>query len=286
MDYIECSEVGCGNPVFSRGLCRKHYERERLETAAPCSVSGCQNKAYRGNLCAEHYRKEQMRLRPACTVFGCEEPQKTLTSGLCNKHYFRFSRHGSVEQPRSADWGAKESHPLYQVYHWHRRKFDGMCEEWSQDFWVFVSAVSPRPDGHTLRKIDSKQPVGPNNWYWKESTPSADKAAYQKAWRNKNPEKAKNADLQKMFGIGLKTYTAMSEAQGHRCAICGEHESAVSKDGVPRRMPVDHCHVTGKIRALLCSACNKALGGFRDSPSLLRKAAEYVEKHVDPSAPT
>ena len=285
MGYIECSEVGCGNPVFSRGLCRKHYERERLETAAPCSASGCQNKAYRGTLCAEHYRKEQVRLRPVCTVSGCGEPQKTLTSGFCNKHYFRFSRHGSVEQPRGMDWGAKESHPLYQVYHWQRRKPNGMCEEWSQDFWAFVSAVSPRPDGHTLRKTEQAQPVGPGNWYWKEATPSADKAAYQKAWRNKNPEKAKNADLQKMFGIGLETYTAMSEAQNHRCAICGEHESAVSKDGVPRRMPVDHCHVTGKIRALLCSACNKALGGFRDSPSLLRIAAGYVEKYVDPTPP-
>lgn len=285
MGYIECSEAGCGNPVFARGLCRKHYEQERLETAAPCSISGCQNKSYRGVLCAEHYRQEQQRLRPVCTVPNCGKPQKTLSSGLCDRHYFRFSRHGSVENPRGADWGAKESHPLYQVYHWQRRKIDGMCPEWGEDFWAFVSAVSPRPDGHTLRKKDMAKPIGPDNWYWKESTPSANKAAYQKAWRDKNPDKAKNADLQKMFGIGLAEYTAMSEAQGHRCAICGEHESAVSKDGVPRRMPVDHCHTTGKIRALLCSACNKALGGFRDSPELLRKAAEYIEKYVDPAKP-
>lgn len=281
MEYIECSEVGCGNPVFARGICRKHYEKERLETAAPCSFSGCQNKTYRGDLCAEHYRAKQKASRPKCTIIGCYEPQKTLKSGLCERHLFRFSRHGTVEQPRRADWGARESHPLYQSYQWHRRKPDGMCKEWAVDFWVFVDAVGVRPDGHTLRKLDAKQPLGPGNWYWKESIPSVNKAVYAQKWRNANPEKVKNADLKKMFGITLQDYQRMAEVQNHRCAICGELETGTDKQGVPRRMPVDHCHATGKIRELLCSACNKALGGFRDRPDLLRKAAEYVEKHLD-----
>lgn len=283
MEYNECSQPSCGNPVFSRGICRKHYEQERLETAAPCSFTGCQNKAYRGVLCAEHYRKEQVQKRPKCVVPGCSSHQKTLKSGLCEKHLFRYSRHGTVEQPRNKDWGAREAHPLYQSYHWHRRKVEGMCQEWADDFWAFVEAVSPRPDGHTLRKKDSKQPLGPENWYWKESIPSKDAAAYQKAWRQKNPEKVKNADLKKHFGITLDEYRKMSEAQEHKCAICQEPEKAVDALGVERFMAVDHCHSTGKIRKLLCAVCNKALGGFRDSPALLRKAAEYIEEHLDTS---
>lgn len=279
MEYVECSDRGCGNPVFARGLCRKHYEQERLATAAPCSFSGCQNKAYRGDLCAEHYREKQKTLRPMCTVPGCTDHQKTLKSGLCERHLFRFSRHGTVEQPRNADWGARESHPLYQSYQWHRRKPHGICQEWANDFWLFVGVVGERPDKHTLRKIDASKPLGPDNWYWKESTPGKDAAAWQRAWRNRNPEKVKNAELKKMFGITLQEYQRMSETQNHRCAICGDLETAVDKHGVPRRMPVDHCHATGKIRQLLCSACNKALGGFRDRPDLLRRAAEYVEKH-------
>lgn len=286
MEYIECSEVGCGNPVFARGICRKHYEQERLATAAPCSFSGCQNKSFRGDLCAEHYRAKQKSSRPMCTVPGCTDPQKTLKSGLCERHLFRFSRHGTVEQPRRADWGARESHPLYQSYHWHRRKPDGMCKEWASDFWAFVDSVSPRPDGHTLRKVDAKKPLGPGNWYWKEAISSVNKAVYAQKWRNANPEKVKNADLKKMFGITLQDYQCMAESQNHRCAICGELETGTDKQGVPRRMPVDHCHATGKIRELLCSACNKALGGFRDRPDLLRKAAEYVEKHLDSPAST
>jgi hypothetical protein len=281
MEYVECSEVGCGNPVFARGICRKHYEQERLATAAPCSFVGCQNKSFRGDLCAEHYRAKQKSSRPTCTVPGCTDPQKTLKSGLCERHLFRFSRHGTVEQPRNADWGARESHPLYQSYHWHRRKLDGMCKEWADDFWLFVNTVSPRPDGHTLRKTDPKKPIGPDNWYWKEAISSSNKAVYAKKWRDANPEKTKNSELKTRFGITLQDYQRMAEAQNHRCAICGELEIGVDKQGVPRRMPVDHCHATGKIRELLCSACNKALGGFRDRPDLLRKAAEYVEKHLD-----
>lgn len=281
MEYVECSEFGCGNPVFARGICRKHYEKERLATAAPCSFLGCENKAYRGDLCSEHYRAKQKASRPKCIIIGCYEPQKTLKSGLCERHLFRFSRHGTVEQPRNKDWGARESHPLYQSYHWHRRKPHGMCDEWANDFWVFVEAVGTKPDGHTLRKVNAKQPLGPGNWHWKESISSKDAAAWQKAWRKANPEKVKNTDLKKLYGITLQDYQRMAESQAHRCAICGEYETAVDKQGIPRSMPVDHCHATGKIRELLCSACNKALGGFRDSPSLLRKAAEYIEKHLD-----
>lgn len=281
MGYTECSYEQCGNPVFARGICRKHYERERLETAAPCSFVGCANKAYRGDLCSEHYRERQKSLRPLCVVHGCSNPQKTLKSGLCEKHLFRYSRHGTVEQPRNKDWGARETHPLYKTYHWHRRKVDGMCREWADDFWVFVETISPKPDGHSLRRFDNSSPIGPGNWYWKEKTSSKDSKAWQRAWREKNPEKVKNFELKKRFGIGLDEYQKMSEAQGHVCAICNQPETAVDAKGAERFMAVDHCHSTGKIRKLLCAACNKALGGFKDNPDILRSAAKYIEEHLD-----
>lgn len=280
MEYTECSHVNCGNPVFARGICRKHYEQERLATASPCSFSGCQNASFRGLLCSKHYRAEQLKKHPICTVSGCTNHQKTITSGLCEKHLFRYSRHGTTEQPRNKDWGAKETHPLYQAYHWQRRKPNGMCQDWADNFWAFVDAVSPKPDGHTLRKHDLNQPIAPNNWYWKESTPSKDAAKWQRAWRERNPDKVKDMDLRKHFGITLEQYRQMSNAQSHKCAICDNYETAVDTKGAERFMAVDHCHKTGKIRALLCSACNKALGGFKDSPGLLRKAAEYIEKHA------
>lgn len=281
MAYTECSYAGCGNPVFSTGICRKHYERERLETAAPCSVSGCEYKVYRGTLCGYHYRETRKVTRPVCTVPNCGNPQKTLKSGLCEKHLFRFTRHGTVEQPRRADWGSRESHPLYKSWCWHKRVKNGLCDEWKADFWLFVGTVAPKPDGYTLRKHRPTEPLGPTNWFWKEpirSENSADRARKQRAY---NPRAAKNADLKKMYGITVDDFDRMAHAQDYRCSICGNQETAVDKLGLPRRLAVDHCHSTGKVRALLCTNCNKSLGGFKDDPNLLRKAADYLEYHRD-----
>ena len=44
-----------------------------------------------------------------------------------------------------------------------------------------------------------------------------------------------------------------------------------------RKLVIDHCHTTGKPRALLCYACNSALGDFKDDITLLRNAILYLE---------
>lgn len=159
-----------------------------------------------------------------------------------------------------------------------------MCQEWKDDFWVFVACVGDRPDGHTLRRHDIDKPIGPLNWHWKEALPSKNAATYQKAYRERYPNRVKNTELKKRFGITLDDYKRMAAEQDHGCAICGEKETSVDAKGAETFMPVDHCHKTGKIRELLCAACNKALGGFKDNPFLLRKAAEYIEKHATPDA--
>ncbi len=50
------------------------------------------------------------------------------------------------------------------------------------------------------------------------------------------------------------------------CVICGSNEKLV----------VDHCHVTNKVRGMLCNHCNKGLGHFRDNPELLEFARIYL----------
>lgn len=46
-------------------------------------------------------------------------------------------------------------------------------------------------------------------------------------------------------------------AQAGVCAMCGEPPT-----GKQHRLSVDHCHETGRVRALLCTACNTQLGAY------------------------
>lgn len=78
-------------------------------------------------------------------------------------------------------------------------------------------------------------------------------------------------------GISKSQYDTMMIAQNGVCAICRNPEFG-SQNGKVKRLSVDHCHNSGKIRGLLCNGCNPGIGYFKDNPALLRAAADYIEK--------
>lgn len=69
----------------------------------------------------------------------------------------------------------------------------------------------------------------------------------------------------------------MSKAQGGKCANPG----CVTPLGPGTATHVDHCHVTGKVRALLCHGCNTSLGLLREDPARIRGLALYAEVAAD-----
>jgi hypothetical protein len=127
-------------------------------------------------------------------------------------------------------------------------------------------------------------PIGPTNFVvekmakFDRSTPEGRDAYYK--YKNRMRKGAiKNHNLIRAFGISKVTYDAMMEKQNGVCAICGGVETHKYK-GEVRGLSVDHCHTTGKVRALLCHSCNHGLGNFKDRSAVLRKAAEYVDHHA------
>lgn len=98
--------------------------------------------------------------------------------------------------------------------------------------------------------------------------------------RRKNPEhirKVRSIQLFRAYGITIEEYDAMSEKQGHVCAICGNAETAMIRDTV-KKLAVDHCHQSGKVRGLLCADCNRALGMFKDNIDSLEAAINYLKE--------
>jgi hypothetical protein len=82
----------------------------------------------------------------------------------------------------------------------------------------------------------------------------------------------------RQYNMTVEEYETMHTSQHGKCAICKEAETR-KRGGVLFRLSVDHNHLTGKVRQLLCAACNAALGHLRESPILARRLAEYLEKH-------
>jgi len=97
-------------------------------------------------------------------------------------------------------------------------------------------------------------------------------------WHSEHPESAqlarrawKNRHLWDAYGMSSLDYADLLQKQGGVCAICGE----INSNG--QRLGVDHTHQTGRIRGLLCSTCNRALGLLKDDAATLRRAARYLE---------
>ena len=98
-------------------------------------------------------------------------------------------------------------------------------------------------------------------------------------YRPKSKESMRKNALRQR-GITPTEFDRLLEGQGGVCAICGESETAKSRWGTVKQLAVDHNHVTGTIRGLLCYTCNSGLGYFKDNPRLLEAAVQYLASEV------
>jgi hypothetical protein len=74
--------------------------------------------------------------------------------------------------------------------------------------------------------------------------------------------------LKRRYGISAAEVDAMVEAQGGVCLICQERPAE----------HVDHDHLSGAVRGVLCFSCNGGLGQFRDRVDIMAKAITYLER--------
>jgi hypothetical protein len=242
-----------------KGLCKPCYYREKKN----------------GQL-------EKIKVKHKCTVEGCDD--FIVSKGLCDKHHKRRLRYGDVNfVNRPADWGDKESHPMYGAWRWMFRKHDAdICHEW-QDFWNFVREVGDKPShGHRLKLLRKHSQYNKDNYRWIEMEYVGSKeyrdarSASMREWTSKNRDKTKNADLKKAYGITLEDYNRMLQEQNGLCAICSKPETVKDSRGNLRSLAVDHHHHTGIVRKLLCTRCNQGIGNFLDDPDILELAAKYL----------
>lgn len=87
----------------------------------------------------------------------------------------------------------------------------------------------------------------------------------------KNPQRELDRIRFKKYGITGDEFRMIIEKQGTQCPICGK--------SIHKNLSVDHDHITGKIRGIICNPCNLSIGNAKDSPERLRAMADYLEKN-------
>lgn len=97
---------------------------------------------------------------------------------------------------------------------------------------------------------------------------------YDQANKDKVATRLRDRHLKRRYGLSQEDYDLILAEQNGRCAICG------SEDPFDRwgKFHVDHDHLTGYVRGLLCSNCNIGLGQFKDNPMMLKQAIQYLEE--------
>jgi hypothetical protein len=89
--------------------------------------------------------------------------------------------------------------------------------------------------------------------------------------RAKRAEKARWARVKKEYGLSELDVAQMLNKQNCQCVICSIN--------IQTGYHIDHCHSTGKVRSLLCSKCNQAIGLLQESEHLFAKATQYIKEH-------
>lgn len=159
----------------------------------------------------------------------------------------------------------KTTKPLSEFYAAPRMK-DG------RHSWCKACLNAASIERYKSRRDIDRQVRNANSKQWRAVNGDR-KRAYQQKWHEENRE----SQLQEMwrrrlhrkYGMSPAEYQALSVQQNGRCAVCAEKPKE-------RGLVVDHCHDAGGVRGLLCDACNKGLGFFRDSEQRLLAAVTYL----------
>jgi hypothetical protein len=99
-------------------------------------------------------------------------------------------------------------------------------------------------------------------------------SAYNKLRLVRDPLVHRRIQLRLKYGLSISQFEELVKQQRGRCAICLRPERR------NRPLSVDHCHKSKRIRGLLCSNCNTAIGLFHDSVKLITLARDYLKPYT------
>lgn len=98
-----------------------------------------------------------------------------------------------------------------------------------------------------------------------------------KTYKYRGREKEYRTEYDRKRRYGNFDFRSLEKLQNGKCAICGNYPAGSREK--ERVLHVDHNHITGRVRGLLCNRCNLGLAHFGDDALRLRRAANYLDSH-------
>jgi hypothetical protein len=151
-------------------------------------------------------------------------------------------------------------------------------ERWAQDPVYRAKGHARRRAHYQAHKQESRERARSYRQANKEKESARARAYYQahkqeinqrsRAYHHAHKHDSVVQRALRRYGILPAEYDALLAKQGGACAICRKRAKG--------RLCVDHCHLTGTIRGLLCHACNRALGALKDDQASLVAALAYL----------
>lgn len=138
----------------------------------------------------------------------------------------------------------------------------------------------PKHGGHKYCSKECRDSTTSSYSHQYYLTHKEEKAAYyKKRWESKDYKRsARKSRLKRKYGITPADYNKILEQQNGLCAICDKKETKHDRYGNIKNLQVDHNHVSGKVRGLLCFMCNAGIGMFDDNPKNLQSAIKYLSR--------
>lgn len=97
-------------------------------------------------------------------------------------------------------------------------------------------------------------------------------------WKKQNKSRVAELHVKRFYNMSQAQYEKLFHSQQSACAICRREIVSIFAENSNRGncAHVDHCHVHGEVRGLLCAHCNRGLGGFEDNLYFLLGAIRYL----------
>ncbi len=131
-------------------------------------------------------------------------------------------------------------------------------------------------EAYRLKELPKAKARGRKWYYMQHEENKKFGKEYQKEWVKNNKEKRKGIVRKaalKRYGLTEESYEQLLKEQNYYCAICPKQKSTTRNN-----LHIDHDHVTGRVRGLLCSKCNTAIGLLDESLERMNKAVSYLSR--------